>query len=546
MLDLVISGARVIDGTGAPWSQVAIGLQDGRIATLTTDGAPPSLARIDATGLWLAPGWIDAHTHDDLALRHDPTLGTKTLQGVTTIVTGNCSFGTFPLGPDSAMLLRDHLASLLGRAGEDDVFADYRAYGSDLSRRGIGPNAVCLVGHAPLRLAVMGQAARSATEAEITAMEALLDHQLAQGAAGLSLGLVYAPGLWATSDELLRLARVTARHGRVLAAHIRSYDTEIDAAIGEYLGLLQATGARGVLSHLQVCGTANWGRMPALLDRLEQARQDGLDVACDMYPYTAGSSTILQILPPDALAGGVETAISLLADPVTRANLRAKVEGHVPQPGWAAKVGQIGWHNLRVAAVEDESLRHYEGRTLAQIGEDEDRPPFDVAADLVCCDAGRTSMVMFQQDQSDLDHVLAHRLHMVGSDSLPRPTGKPHPRAAGTFARIIDAALRRDGGRTLEETVRKMTSLPAQRFGLWDRGIIRPGMAADIVLFSSDTRDRATYDDPRLPPAGVHTVIVNGKPVVADGRMTGQRPGRLLASPSLHSPAAWPEPEVLP
>jgi N-acyl-D-amino-acid deacylase len=529
MLDTLIAGARIVDGSGAPWFVASVGIADGRIAGIFDGDGPAARRVIPAEGRYLAPGFIDAHTHDDLAFLRDRTRPEKTVQGVTTIVTGNCSFSPFPASGTGQDLVRQHLGSLLSTVGETEVFTDYAAFARALAAGGIAPNIVQLVGHGPIRLEIMGYANRAATADERAAMEALLDRQLAQGAAGLSLGLMYPPSSWADAGEMTGLARIVARHGGVLAAHIRNYDAEVETAIDEFLDIVRSAGAKGLLSHLQICGRDNWGRMPALLDRLERARRDGVDISCDMYPYTAGSSTILQLLPPSVQEGGIDAVIARLAGPDTRESIRRAVAGEpTNEPAWHSKVAQIGWSNIRIGGVEAKSHRRLEGLALDEAARQEGCDPFDLTAELIACDCGRTNIIMFQQDESDLTHVLAHRLHMTGSDSIPRSGGRPHPRAAGTFARLLAGALRPDAPVPLEETVRRMTSLPAQRFGLWDRGLVRPGMAADLVLFSAEAADRATYDDPRLPPVGIDVVMVAGQPVAELGAPTGRLPGRAL------------------
>lgn len=529
MLDVLIKDCRVIDGTGAPWFRAHVGIADGRISGIFFGETPSATTVVTAGGAFLAPGFIDVHTHDDIAFLRSGVRKEKVLQGVTSIVTGNCSFSAYPFLEGGAMRLREHIGTLLGSVHPDEVFPDYAAYRSALHQKGLGPNLISLVGHGPIRLAVLGTEARPATGEERRQMEALLDAQLAQGAAGLSLGLIYTPSSYADTDELRGLAKVVAQHGRILAAHVRNYDAGIEQSIDEFLDLLEYSGAKGLLSHLQVCGSENWGKMPALLERLEEARRRGIDVACDMYPYTAGSSTILQLLPPSAQEGGVDAIIGRLSDPVERDVIRdAVVDNVTADLNWQSKATQIGWENIRIGGVETESHKRYEGRFFAEAADTENREPFDLASELIICDCGRTNLIMFQQDERDLREVLGHRLYMSGSDSIPRESGKPHPRGAGTFARLLGAYALKENLQSLEETVRHMTSLPAQRFGLWDRGVIRPGAAADLVLFNVGVIDGATYDEPTLPPAGIESVMVGGQFVVQQGTVRQAASGKVL------------------
>lgn len=526
----LIRGARLIDGTGAPWFRGDLLVEDERIAAIGDRLEMPGALVVEAQDRYLAPGFIDAHAHDDLAYLRHPGRPEKVAQGVTCVVVGNCSFGLYPQKPGSAPLLREHFGNLLGTVAAGESFADFAGYRAALEGRGVAINLVSLVGHAGLRLAAMGWQNRPATSEEREAMAALLADQLRQGAHGLSLGLVYPPSAWADTAELVRLAEVVAEHGALLTAHVRSYEGGLIASVDEFLDLLKAGGAKGLLSHLQAAGRPYWGSLPRAVERLEIARSDGVDVSFDMYPYPAGSSTILQLLPPSALSGGVEALLDRIADPAGLAALRRAVEeGDSPaDPGWESKIRLIGWENVRIGGVAEPSLARCEGLSLAEIAEAREAGPFDTLVSLVVADRGRTNIVMFQLSEDDLSLALSHPLHMLGSDGLPRETGKPHPRAFGSFPRYLARALNGETGMRVEEAVRHMTAVPAQRFGLSDRGLLRPGLVADLTLFAADVADRATFQDPTLPPQGITDVLVAGAFVLRDGQHTGARPGRAL------------------
>ncbi len=530
MRPILIRNARVIDGTGAPWFRADLLTEGDRIAAIGPGLEAGEAEVIDADERYLAPGFIDAHAHDDLVYLRQPDRPEKVAQGVTGVVVGNCSFGLYPQRPASADALREHVGNLLGRVAPEESFADFAAYRAAVDGRGVAINLISLVGHAALRLAVMGWQNRPATADEREAMAALLADQLAQGAHGLSLGLVYPPSAWADRAELLRLTEVVAAHGALLTAHVRSYEGGLIASVDEFVDLLTSGKASGLLSHLQAAGRPYWGSLPRAIDRLEIARKGGVDVSFDMYPYPAGSSTILQLLPPSALAGGVEALLARLADPEGRTALRRAVEaGDAPaDPGWESKICLIGWENVRIGGVGAEDLRPLEGRSLAEIADDRRAAPFDALAWLIAADRGQTNIVMFQLDTGDLDTALSHPLHMLGSDGLPRETGKPHPRAFGSFPRYLARAQRGEGGLRLEEAVRHMTAVPAQRFGLSTRGLLRPGLTADLTLFTADVCDRATFQDPTQPPHGITDVLVAGTFVRRNGAPTGARPGRTL------------------
>ena len=525
MRRFTIRCARIIDGTGAPWFEADVGVENGIIRSVgqalrTTDGLD-----VDAHGAFLAPGFIDTHTHDDLALLRSPAHVSKVRQGVTTLVTGNCGFSLFP-GSAPTRALKEHSGSLLGAVTDEEVFGDFDLYARALTRHGLGPNVAALVGHGPLRLNVLGYQNRAATEREILTMQALLSEQLRQGAAGLSLGLVYPPSAYAARAELEALAKTVAEHGALLTAHLRSYEGALVASAEEFIGLLQVSGATGLVSHLQAAGKPYWGSVGRVLTLLEDARQNGIDVSADMYPYTAGSSTVLQLLPPWALEGGTKALYERLQNPrQRRAVAEAVCSGR--EGVWEAKVGLIGWDNITLSAVINPRLKPYQGETFGRAAGRAGVEPVEFLFNVIEHDGGRSNIVMFQQSGDELQETLKHRLVMIGSDSIPRLEGLPHPRGCGTFPRMIRSAL--DAKATpLEEVVRHMTSLPAQRFRLWDRGTVRPGMRADLVLFSDQTADKATYAQPTLPPVGVADVWVGGVAVVRDEQPTYALPGTVL------------------
>ncbi|RFB81482.1 N-acyl-D-amino-acid deacylase family protein [Methylovirgula sp. 4M-Z18] len=523
--DFLLSNARIIDGTGAPWFRGDVRVRDGRIVEMGPR-LPRSGEVIDVAEQWLAPGFIDAHCHDDLIFLREPDRPEKIAQGVTTIVVGNCSFSLYPTVDASHELLRDHFAGLLGETDASEIFRDLASYRTALHTAGIAPNLVSLTGHAALRLAVMGYEKRDATDAEIARMQALLATQLQQGSVGISFGLVYPPSAFADARELIALGKTAAEHGKLVAAHIRSYEGGLLLAIHEFLDVLQQSGAAGLLSHLQAAGRPSWGTMPRAIGRLESARLDGVDVSFDMYPYMAGSSYMLQLLPPDALEGGIPALLQRLRDPSQRETLQLRTENG--DPGNPSKVALIGWGNVQISAIGIPELKALEGLRMdaaaAQLG----TSPFDLLVRCVEEDEGRTGIIMFQLSEDDVRCACSHGLHMTGSDGLPRPGSKVHPRAFGTFPRMAGRLRRQEKWFGIEDSVRRMTSIAAQRFGLYDRGVIRPGAVADLVVFSDAIDDRATFDTPSQLATGVRDVFVNGEAVLREGKLSGRRPGRVL------------------
>lgn len=526
-MDILIRAARIIDGTGAPWFRADLGIRGGRIAAIAPGLPVDAAVVVDAGDHFLAPGFIDAHCHDDLITLREPQRPEKILQGVTTVVVGNCSFSLYPAAPHSRVLLAEHFGALLGATAESEIFDDLNGYRRSLEERGAALNVVSLVGHAPLRLAVMGYESRAATPGERQAMQRLLAAQLEQGAAGLSLGLVYPPSAYADQAELVALAETVRDHGKLLTAHVRSYEGGLIASTDEFLSILRQAGTPGLLSHLQSAGRPNWGNVPKVIEKLEAARGDGLDVSFDMYPYPAGSTYLLQLLPPEALAGGHGALAARLSDPDYRRKLRRWVEEGGSDPHLQSKVSLIGWENVRLSAIKAAGLKHLEGRSMKDAAAAEKMEPFDLMARFILEDGGETGIVLFQLDEGDLHAACTHRLHLACSDGLPRKGTRPHPRGFGSFARFA-GRLVREGWFPIEDAVRRMTSAPAQRFNLADRGVIREGLVADLTLFSADIDDPATFDDPVRFATGISHVFVAGEPVVADGQPTGKLPGRLI------------------
>lgn len=517
MSKFLIRNAVILDGLGSPPCPGDLSVKDGLIAEVGPNLQPGGAAVVNAAGRYLAPGFIDAHCHDDLICLRDPQRLEKITQGVTTVVTGNCSFSLYPYAPSSRESLRKHFSGLLGKTEGEEVFPDLDTYRSALGEMAL--NVVSLTGHAALRLATVGDARRPATASEIAAMQDLLSNQLSQGAAGCSIGLVYPPSAFAELDELVALGKTTRDHDGVLAAHIRSYEGNLLVAIAEFLEVLRLSGAKGLLSHLQCAGRPNWGLMPAALGLLEEARRGGIDVEFDMYPYLAGSSYLLQLLPIDFAESGVDGIIDRCRNREDRERLKRRVEKE-------GKVSLIGWGNVSLSGSP--SQPELEGLSMVKAAARKRVEPFDLMLRLLEEDAGQTSIVLHQLSEPDLQAAFQHSLHMVGSDGLPRPGTKMHPRAYGTFPRVLDNLSREQNWFSLEEAVRKMTSAPARRFNLARRGELRPGMVADLVLFEPDVEDVATYENPIALAKGITDVWVSGRAVLTDAQPTGAMPGRLI------------------
>ncbi|CAG7834317.1 unnamed protein product [Allacma fusca] len=527
--DTVFRDAILVDGSGDPSQIGDLAIVEDKISAvgkIDWSMVDPDKTRIlEASGQYLTPGFIDSHTHDDVSVLINPQHTSKIFQGVTTVVTGNCGFSSYPNG-DSLELVREHLTTLLGTVHISHFHSDFNSFARSLDGN-VGVNVASLVGHGPLRISVMGYEKRAATESEVIQMCALLHGLLEQGSIGMSLGLVYPPSAYADQFELVSLGKVLAQHGKILTAHVRSYEGKLLDSISEFIEILRESKAKGLLSHLQVAGKPYWNTMmDEAIEMITAAKEDGVDIAVDMYPYLAGSSTILQLFPPSAMDGGFDEFVRRLDDPEYISRLKELTETG-SEPGWESKVNLIGYENIVVGSAVKESLKDFEGLNIIEGAQLLGVTEFDCLLYLVLEDVGQTNVIMFQQSSEDNDKVFKFPLQMVGSDSIPREGGKPHPRGYGTFPKVVGRMVK-DNVLTLAQAVRKTTGLPAERFGITDRGLLKPGMKADLLLFDEDFLDMATFEDPTMPPEGVRGVWVNGVRIVEDGKGNEALPGQVI------------------
>ncbi len=443
---------------------------------------------IEANGLAVAPGFIDVHAHDDAAVVRDGRVDFKVMQGVTTDVIGNCGAGVAPADDAFRRFYDFVLAGVLGPAG-DLSWRTTAEYLEAIERAGPSLNVVPLCPHGVLRFLAMGLERRPPTNGELEVMKALLAEAMEAGVAGLSTGLIYPPGAFAATEELVELAKVAARYGGLYVSHIRDEGLHLLEAVEEALRIGREAGLPVQISHHKAFGRAVWGQTAASLARIDAARADGQDVAVDVYPYVAGSTALIAVTFPD-------------------------FEGVPPE-------------DVLIASTKHN--HDWEGRTLREVAVAMNLPPEEAAQRLLREEEGAVVVIMFGMEEGDVRRVMRHPTAMFGSDGIPSVEGKPHPRLYSTFARVLDRYVRQEGVLSLEEAVRKMTSLPARRFGLRERGEVRPGYYADLLLFEpAAVRDVATFQEPRRYPEGIRHVIVNGQLVVEEGRHTGASAGRVL------------------
>lgn len=522
---LLFRNATLVDGSGAPLRRADVAVVGDRIAAVGPELDCSSGQIIDADGLVLAPGFIDIHGHSDMTLFRHPLMKSKAFQGVTSEVIGNCGLGLFPLRlggeAELAAYLRLHDYSL----PEGGItWHDLAGYAERVDSEGLGINVAPLVGHAPLRNAVMGMNDRAPSLDEQTRMELLLDTALRQGAWGMSSGLIYPPGSYAATDELLSLARVLARHNALYTSHIRSESDGIDAALDEALTIVRGSGARLQVSHLKAMGGSNRGRAREFLARLAAARGEGIDVGADQYPYSASATTLTAVVPQRAHAGGAAALLARLADSALRAELEAEIGREM-----ARREGAEG-----IVVTGCTRNRQLSGLSVAAIAERWGCPPETAVVRLILEERGNVGAIFFSMAEADVATILADSLVAVGSDGHAltveadghQPT---HPRSYGSFPRVLGRYVREERLLPLETAIHKMTGLPASRLGFRERGLIRPGYVADLVLFDPATiADTATYAEPHRYATGVAHLLVAGRFVIKDGSLTGERPGRVL------------------
>ncbi len=543
MLDLLIKNGKIMDGTGNPWFFGDVAIKDGKIEKIGFIDSSSAQEVIDAKGFVVAPGFVDIHSHADFVLpldEHPQILEPFVRQGITTMVTGNCGFSPAPINPKTLELLKIY-TSFLQAAELKWEWLNMKGYMDFIEKKGVAYNVVPLVSHGTIRIAVKGFEGGPATGSEKEEMARFAREAMEQGAFGLSCGLIYAPGIYSDTDELIAICKPLKDFGGVFISHIRGSSETLLSATKEIIKVGEANGIGVEHSHLEAFGEEHWPKIDRVLSLHDEARARGVDITFDVIPYIAANTTLLAILPPWSLEGGVDKLIERLKDKETRKRINMDVLETVPTwppwlPGaWPHNLARAtGWGNIVIISVGSATNKHLEGKNLAELGEEEGRTPFDVAADLIIEEQGQVMALYIgvsgdMRGDEELRKIISHPRASINTDAIITGRGRPHPAAYGSFPKVLGYFSRDLELFTQEEAVRKMTSMNLQRFGIRDRGLIREGCFADITIFDEATvGERGTYSDPAHFPEGIKYVIISGTLVLQDGIYNGRLCGHVL------------------
>ena len=519
-LDLLITNARIVDGTGAASITGSVGVRDGRIAGVGRVTGPAART-IDAGGKVLAPGFIDPHSHSDFSLLTDGNAESKIRQGVTTEVIGE-SGSVAPQKPTP-----------------ERPWEDFTGYFAAIEKSKTAVNLLSYVGLGQVREFVMGNDERAPKPNELEQMSRLVADAMKQGAYGVATGLIYAPNAYAKTDELIALSRPASAAGGLYASHLRYDGEKLKEGIQEAIAIGEGARIPVHVFHLKVTGAKNFGRMKEVIALVEAAQKRGVEFSADQYPYVASSTGLSQTIPPWAHEGGGAKLAERLKDPATRAKIRAEMDD--PHPTWENRLISAGtWHNVQLASIRQPDYKKYEGMRIDDAAKAAGRDPYDFVFEILIAHRGNVGCVWFIIDENDLKLAMKQPWVSVGSDgsalatSGPLRNGVPHPRSFGTFPRVLGKYVREEQVITLEQAVHKMSGLTAKQLHISDRGAIKDGLAADLVIFDPATvADKATFTDPFQYPVGIPTVIVNGRVVLDNGQHTGERPGVVIRGPGM-------------
>jgi N-acyl-D-amino-acid deacylase len=527
-LDLMITNARIIDGTGAPAVTGAVGIRGGRIVAVGRVDTPAART-IDAGGKVLAPGFIDPHSHSDFSLLVDGNAESKIRQGVTTEVIGESG----SVAPRRAPTAGEGMPET-GGTGVRPSWTDFSGYFAAVTRSKISVNLLSYVGLGQVREFVMGNDDRAPTADELAKMTEIVAEAMKQGAYGVATGLIYSPNAYAKLDELVALSKPAAAAGGLYASHLRYDGDKLRDGLDEAIAIGEGAHIPVHIFHFKVTGRKNFGRMKEAIAIVEAAKKRGVEIAADQYPYVASSTGLSQTIPPWAHEGGGAKLADRLKDPATRAKIRREMDD--PNPSWENRLLSAGtWHNVQLASIGPATFKKFEGMRVDDAAKAAGQDPYEFVFALLIASRGNVGCVWYIIDEADLKLAMRQPWVSVGSDgsalatSGPLRSGVPHPRNFGTFPRVLGKYVREEHVITLEQAVHKMTGLTASQLHIKDRGAIKNGLAADLVIFDPATvADRATFTDPFQYPIGIETVVVNGTIVLDNGRHTGERPGVVI------------------
>lgn len=536
-LNLIIRNGTVIDGSGSRPFKADVGVNDGRISHIEPSISADAKIVLDAKGLVVSPGFVDIHSHSDMSVQFDNKLESMIRQGVTTSVIGNCGSSLAPINENTLDIIQKDFDVFSPPGHKLNItWRSFREYLKTLEKTGIPINMVPLVGFGTVRIAT-GPAFdnREPTKKELANMKASVAEAMEAGAFGMSTGLFYAPQVFASTNEVIELAKTVAEHDGLYSSHIRGEGASVVQAVKELIRIVEESGCRrGQISHHKIAGQPYWGTSKDTLKLIADANSRGLLIACDQYPYNRGMTSLISVLPPWVHEGGMESILNHLNTPESQNQIMQDVNGGVD--GWENIIKEVGWDGIYIASVRTEKWRTIQGKSLYQIAEEYGySDPFLLLFQLLLDEAGEVSMTIESMDEGDIQRIMKDKHTMIATDGWGvSPTGvfsyiKPHPRSYGTYPRILSKYVREEGLLTLEEAVWKMTGYPAKTLRLRNRGLLQEGYWADMVIFDSEMiQDKATFLQPHQFPVGIHHVIVNGEIVVDGSTQLDVFPGRVL------------------
>lgn len=528
MENLIIRNALIVDGTGNPPFWGDVGVRDGYISRIGNLDGESAHKSVDAERRFLTPGFIDIHRHADLKV-FSPEFGRAELcQGITTCISGNCGMSAAPCSGGREDMLYGYLEPCLGKLGEDRSFKTFKEYAGSVGQRDLPLNVGNYVGSGTIRIAVKGFDPSPMSKSQMETAKGMVEEAMEAGAFGLSMGIMYSPECYYSTGEMAEIARIAGRHGGIMATHIRGEGDSLEESIAEVIDIAKRAEIPLHISHLKAAGRNNWGHsIYRAFELIEAARAGGQDVTCDVYPYEAGSTMLFTLIPPEILSGGVEGALEYLGTASGRDELRKALQRK--HEGWDNLVLSLGWDKVIISSVSTDGNRRFVGLSVEEISGQMGCDEVDAVCNLLLSENGKVGIVIFSMSPEDVCEVMKRPYSMIISDSIYPPSGNPHPRLYGSFPRILSKYVREERVLTIEEAVRKMSSMPARRMGIENRGEIKAGFAADLLLFNlSEVADRATYENSVQLARGMDLVFLGGRVVLRENEIIEKNLGKFL------------------